>query len=146
MHWSMFSWQTYNKFYSYNVQGSEDMLSHDIQKHVHSNVHIWFTRDQKDIDSFSSNPWLKHTLKQNKQTNKNRQFLNLTVCKYLTAMNNSEIHKLLPMSCPFIWNPLAGNCGKNDRDWLPETRKFRKPRLALFDNSYGQCAVQHIAL
>ena len=35
---------------------------------------------------------------------------------------------------------------RNGQDRWPRTRKIRLPKVALFENSYGQCAVQHRAL
>ena len=48
------------------------------------------------------------------------RFLNLTVRKYPTSMNNSEIYVLLPKPCSFMWNHLLGNCLRNGRDRRPK--------------------------
>ena len=42
--------------------------------------------------------------------------------------------------------PVRGNHLRNGGDRWSETRKICLPKVALFENSYGQCAVQHRAL
>ena len=75
-----------------------------------------------------------------------RRFLKPAVCKYPAIVNKSQIYTLLPKPYSLMWHIVRGNRVRNGRDRTPETRRMRSPKVALFENSYGQCAVQCRAL
>ena len=68
------------------------------------------------------------------------------MCKYPTTVNKSEIYFLLPKPYSLMWHLVCVNCVRNGRDRKPETRRMHSPKVATFQNSYGQCAVQYRAL
>ena len=72
-----------------------------------------------------------------------RRFLKPAVWNYPTTLNDPETYILLSKPCPLMWHPVRGNRVWNGGDRWPETRKICLPKITLFENSYGQCAVQH---
>ena len=63
-----------------------------------------------------------------------RQFLKLTLCKYPTTVNNSEICIFLQKPCPLMWYLTRGNHVRNGRDRCT----VPLPKVALFENSVGE--------
>ena len=70
------------------------------------------------------------------------RFLKLAMCKFPTTVNDSEIHILLPKPYSLMWTLCAEIVWEMAVIEGPNV----SPKSRTFENSYGQCAVQHRAL
>ena len=111
----------------------------------HHTTHSWFREFRSTFETINFSAVLKTNRVQ--ISNICKPFWNIYfVAKALLFLKSKALatkyfHTISTHKVSLKWHLVRGNRVRNDRDRKPETRQMRSPKVALFENSYGQCAV-----